>query len=217
NDATQVTLDIGVAKSDQTISGLAADPTSGVVDGSSTLSATASSGLPVSFGSSTPSICSVTGSTVSYSAIGTCTVTADQAGDDDYNPATQVTIDIDVSQGSQVITLFNLIPGYGYVGSTSTLVAVASSGLTVTFASITPSVCTVSGNTVSFLTEGLCSVTADQAGDENYAAAPQLTLDIDVALTPPTAIPTLSAWGLLTMFLIMLGFGGLVIRRKQSG
>ncbi len=217
NDATQVTLDIGVAKSDQTISGLAADPTSGVVGGSSTLSATASSGLPVSFGSSTPSICSVTGSTVSYSAIGTCTVTADQAGDDDYNPAAQVTIDIAVSQGSQVITLFNLIPGYGYVGSTSTLVAVASSGLTVTFASITPSVCTVSGNTVSFLTEGLCSVTADQAGDENYAAAPQLTLDIDVALTPPTAIPTLSAWGLLTMFLIMLGFGGLVLRRKQSG
>ena len=216
NDATQVTLDIGVAKSDQTISGLAADPASGVVAETSSLSATASSGLPVSFGSSTPAVCSVSGTTVSYVAIGTCTVTADQAGDDDYNAAPQVTLDITVTQGSQTIVAFAANPSFGYIGSTSTLVAVASSGLTVTFGSNTPFVCEITGDTVTYLEEGVCTVTADQAGDDNYAAAPQALLDIDVTLTAPTAIPTLSQWGLLIMFLVMLGFGGLGIRRERS-
>ena len=91
----------------------------------------------------------------------------------------------------------------------------ASSGLTATFASITPDVCTVSGDTVSYIDEGTCTVTADQAGDANYSAAPQVTLDITVTLTLPSPIPTLSQWSLLIMFLLMLGFGGLVIRRKQ--
>jgi len=39
----------------------------------------------------------------------------------------------------------------------------------------------------------------------------------DLSLTVQTAaIPTLSTWGLLAMFLTMLGFGGIMIRRKES-
>ena len=83
-------------KIDQTITGLAADPAAGVVDGTSALSATASSGLAVTFGSSTGAVCTVAGSTVTYLTAGTCTVTANQAGDDDYNAAPQVTTDIAV-------------------------------------------------------------------------------------------------------------------------
>jgi hypothetical protein len=55
------------------------------------VSATASSGLPVSFSSQTPSVCSVTSSgTVHLLATGTCTIRASQGGDEFYEPAPDV-------------------------------------------------------------------------------------------------------------------------------
>ncbi|MCV6636308.1 choice-of-anchor D domain-containing protein [Candidatus Albibeggiatoa sp. nov. NOAA] len=67
----------------------------GALGGSTTLSATADSGLSVtSFASSTTNVCTVSGTTLSFIAEGTCTVTADQAGDSNYNTATQVSSNI---------------------------------------------------------------------------------------------------------------------------
>jgi xylan 1,4-beta-xylosidase len=51
------------------------------------------------------------------------------------------------------------------------LTAVADSGLPVSFASTTPSVCAVSGVTVTPNAVGLCSISASQAGNNTYAAA----------------------------------------------
>src|SRR5207302_1267027 len=56
-----------------------------------------------------------------------------------------------------------------------TVSATASSGLTVTFSSTTPTVCTVSGATVTLRAVGLCTIAADQAGNAAYSAAPQVT------------------------------------------
>jgi hypothetical protein len=53
-----------------------------------TVSATASSGLTVSFSAS--GSCSVAGTTVHLTAKGTCTITASQPGDSNYNPAASV-------------------------------------------------------------------------------------------------------------------------------
>jgi len=92
---------VGTDLLDQTITGFAATPSTGMPSGSSSLSATASSGLAVTFGSSTiitPTVCSVSGSTVSYFLAGTCTVEADQAGDSAYNPAPQVLLNILVEE-----------------------------------------------------------------------------------------------------------------------
>ena len=210
--------------SPQTITGFTATPSSGIVGGGSTLSATASSGLTVTFGSDTPTVCTVASSTVSYLVEGTCIVTADQAGDASFDPAPQVTLDITVAKADQTITGLAANPATGVVEGSSTLSATASSGLTVSFGSSTTAVCTVAGTTVSYLAAGTCTVTADQAGDANYNPAPQLTLDIDVtdalpAPPPPSAIPyvpipTLSLWGLVAMFLMMLGIGGMIVRRK---
>lgn len=55
-----------------------------------TVSAIASSGLPVSFRPETPSVCTMTGSTVTLVAAGTCTITANQPGNSAYLPAPQV-------------------------------------------------------------------------------------------------------------------------------
>ena len=55
-----------------------------------TVSATASSGLAVTFASTTPSVCTVSGATVTLTAAGTCTIEATQAGDTNYAAATPV-------------------------------------------------------------------------------------------------------------------------------
>jgi len=56
-------------------------------------------------------------------------------------------------------------------GTTLALQATASSGLPVTFASLTPGVCTISGSTASLINTGTCTITASQIGNSNYAAA----------------------------------------------
>jgi predicted outer membrane repeat protein len=54
------------------------------------------SGLPVTFSSNTPEACTVSGSQVTLNAIGTCTVAAEQAGDDYYVAAPTAIEDITV-------------------------------------------------------------------------------------------------------------------------
>src|SRR6266545_3159442 len=56
-----------------------------------TLSASATSGLPVTFASDTPPVCTVSGSTAMTVTPGTCTITASQGGSARYAPATGVT------------------------------------------------------------------------------------------------------------------------------
>jgi hypothetical protein len=56
-----------------------------------TLTATASSGLAVSFSSSTPKVCTVTGNIATMLAVGNCTITATQVGNADYKAAPAVT------------------------------------------------------------------------------------------------------------------------------
>lgn len=53
------------------------------------LTATASSGLPVTFTSSDPTIASINGTTVTIHLAGSTIITATQAGDNNWNPATQ--------------------------------------------------------------------------------------------------------------------------------
>jgi len=54
------------------------------------LSATATSGLAVSFASTTSAVCTVSGTTASLVATGTCTIQATQAGSNEYFAAPAV-------------------------------------------------------------------------------------------------------------------------------
>ncbi|MGB8013781.1 MAG: immunoglobulin domain-containing protein [Terriglobales bacterium] len=137
-----------------------------------TLSATSTSGLPVTLSSSTPSVCTVSGATVALIASGICTIDANQAGNTDYAPATMVPQSFTVNGEAQTITFAN--PGAQTVATPLTLSATSTSGLTVTFTSTTPSVCTVSGTTATFLSAGTCTIDANQAGNSTYAAAPMV-------------------------------------------
>jgi hypothetical protein len=135
-----------------------------------TVSATASSGLPVTFTASGASGCTVSGSTVTLSTTGTCSITATQAGNAIYAAAKAVTQSFQVTKLAQTIT-FSPLPSQVLGNPPFTVSATASSGLAVTFSSNTPTTCTVSGNTVTLVATGTCSIKATQAGDATYAAA----------------------------------------------
>ena len=57
----------------------------------------------------------------------------------------------------------------------------ASSGLPVTFTSLTTAVCTVNGNTVTIKTVGTCTIKASQAGNTSYSAATAVNQSFTVA------------------------------------
>ena len=78
-----------IAKAPQTINFAALDP---VLDNQASLAltATATSGLTVSYASSNPAVATVSGSTVTIVGLGTTTLTASQAGNINYTAATSV-------------------------------------------------------------------------------------------------------------------------------
>jgi hypothetical protein len=153
-----------------------------------TLSATASSNLVVSFTSATQTICTVSGATATFIASGTCTIDATQAGNSTYAAATMVPQSFTVNGEAQTIT-FGTIAAQT-VGTPLTLSATASSGLTVSFASTTTSVCTVSGATATFIAAGSCTIDANQAGNNTYAAATMVpqTFTVNLPATPTFTI-----------------------------
>ena len=71
------------------------------------------------------------------------------------------------------------------VGGTSSLSATASSGLPVTFSSLTVSICTVAGNTVTGIATGTCTVAANQTGDNTFSPAPQATQSFSSTISFP--------------------------------
>gem|GEM_PF-5343411 len=61
-----------------------------VTDGTFQVSPIASSGLPVSLSPATPLVCTVNGTTIWLLDLGTCTINANQAGDDTYAAADEI-------------------------------------------------------------------------------------------------------------------------------
>jgi hypothetical protein len=87
-----------------------------------------------------------------------------------------------VNAEAQTIAFAN--PGTQTVGAPLALLATATSGLGVTFASTTASVCTVSGTTATFIASGTCTIDANQVGNTAYAAAPQVQQSFTVDAGP---------------------------------
>jgi PKD repeat protein len=202
-------------KEAQRIEFLSTPPLSASVGGSTyAVSALAWSGSPVSFSSATPSVCSVQTSRVSFLAVGTCTIDADQSGNVEYGAAPPVQQSFAVGRGAQLITFTSGPPGSSIVGGPAYVAsATASSGLPVLLSSRTPAVCSLEGMTVSFLAAGTCTIDANQEGDSNYDAAPQaqqsftvgvapvftntITSSLPLSLTPSLTLAPTSSFGLL--------------------
>jgi hypothetical protein len=150
-------------------------------DSDFTVDATASSSLPVIFG--VTGSCTSSGSTVYITGAGSCTVTASQAGDANYNAAPGVSRTFAIAKASQTIT-FGTLAGKTFGDPDFVIGATASSGLPVTFVALGN--CTIAGATVGITGAGSCTVTASQTGDVNYDAAASVSWTFAIAKASQT-------------------------------
>jgi hypothetical protein len=181
-----------VPGSSQTVAIESTSPASATFAGATySVAASATSGLPVALtvDASSSSVCSISGATVSFIGVGTCTIDANQKGNGEVNEAAQAQQSFAVGKGSQTSAFTSSPPATASVGGAAyTATATASSGLPVTVSSLTPAVCTFSGATVSFVAAGSCSIAASQAGNVNYNAAAQVAQTFKVGSSSFSAI-----------------------------
>lgn len=139
--------------------------------------ASSSSGLTVTLVSNTSGVCTVSALNITTVASGICSITASQSGDAVYATAPSVTQQFTVSSKTAQTITFNTISQQTYTGTTVVIAsqATASSSLTVTLSTSTPSICTISSLNINIIATGNCSVTARQGGDSTYAAASPIT------------------------------------------
>jgi hypothetical protein len=166
------------------------------------LTATATSGLTVSYVSSDPTVASISGATVTIWKAGSTTITASQAGDASYSAATPVAQLLTVNNAATTTTLSTSgTPSiYGVPVTLTATVAPTIGGGTVQFHDNTVAlgspVALGSGQaqlvTSAFVT-GSHSITATYSGTTNYngSSATAMTQTVNKAppeiITPPTA------------------------------
>jgi hypothetical protein len=145
-----------------------------LLDGPVTLSAVASSGLPVSFESTTPATCTTSGDQLTLVSAGECRVVASQPGGKSadgvtWAPADETSQLFNVLKHTQQVTFAP--PDYvlSSNGTSVSLSASSTSGLPVSFATDTPANCAIEGSQLKLLGKGTCAVTASVAGDDNYS------------------------------------------------
>lgn len=150
------------------------------------LSATATSGGPVSFSSLTPGTCSVVAGKAHPVGIGTCTIAADQPGSADYEAAPRVTRSLAVAKAPVAVTttastgFFSLATSrVGY----STVVRSAVTGLPV------------AGVTVTTKLNGFSAGTGCTAVTNADGVASCLSTKVTVALGRPTFTATAAESG----------------------
>lgn len=134
------------------------------------LTATASSGLNVTYISSDENVARIEDNKLFVVGAGNATITATQSGNYQYKAAASIEQSISVAKRDQTITwnqdLANLT-----VGKTYTLEATASSGLNVTYTSSNTNVARIEGNQLVVVDVGSATITANQNGNENFEAA----------------------------------------------
>jgi large repetitive protein len=126
NSPVSTSVTVTILPASQTITfGALANQTFGVAPFA--VSASASSGLPVSFASTTTGVCAVSGATVSVVAMGTCTIQATQAGNVDFAAATAMSQSFTVSQATTVTEVFASSSSIAF-GQTITLSSLIDTG-----------------------------------------------------------------------------------------
>ncbi len=188
-----------VNKASQTITFTSTAPSSAVYGSTYTPTATGGgSGNPVTFGAS--GACSYDGNTgkVTMTSTGTCTVTADQPGNGNYNAAPQASQSFSVGKANQA-TLTVTAPNSGAYGDHLTMSASGGSGtgalsFSATGDSDACSILTTGPDTGKLSIDkgtGTCKITAHKAADSNYSAAD--SSDHTVTVNPRDATASITA------------------------
>jgi ELWxxDGT repeat protein len=138
-------------------------------DPSFSLTATSSSGLPVTYTSSDPAVASVSGNTVTILKAGSVTITASQSGDDNFNAAPTVE-QVLIIKTNQVLRFDPLSDRY-FGDPSFDLSASVDTNLPITFSSSNTNVAEINGRTLIIKGAGTATITATQNGNQNYNSA----------------------------------------------
>jgi hypothetical protein len=177
-----------IGKADQTIS-FGPLPSHAMFDAPFSVSATASSGLAVSYSVGNGDQCTIAGRTVNITGVGSCTVTAAQGGDGNYNPASNVSQTFTIGKATATITIDPNSLSASYDGNPHPVTATTSpSGLSYSVSYLD----LLTGLQVSRSTDvGTYSVEADIT-DPNYQGSDTETLVISTG-TQTITFGTLSS------------------------
>jgi hypothetical protein len=168
NAATNVTQTLSVTKINQTIT-FNALPTKIIGDADFSAGASASSGLTVSLASSNEAVATIVSGNIHIVGVGTTTISASQAGDLNYNAATNVPQTLTVSGLAHTITF--VLP-LKYTNSADfDPGAVSSIGSPITYSSSNTAVATIVNNKIHIVAKGTSNITASAAGNGTYDAA----------------------------------------------
>lgn len=144
------------------------------------LGAYASSGLPITYVCSNPSVASVSSSgEVTIVGLGSATITASQSGNAQWNAAVSVIRTLTVEKGNQLIS-FGALADKTTLDAPFALSASVNSGLPISFTSSATNVATVSGNTVTLRGAGTTTITASQGGNSLWNAATPVSRSLQV-------------------------------------
>lgn len=171
-EAKTVTQEFTIAKVTQIISFASPLPPTAMLGDSITLRVVGGqSGQPVKLASSTATICTISKNNIlKFEAIGTCMITANQEGNNNYYNATQVKIEMSVLPKPERKTLPDK-----RVGEEISLKASSTSGLPVIFTLDRESRgCELQDNQVKAVSVGTCVLLVTQTGDATYYPAFEL-------------------------------------------
>jgi len=182
------------SKADQTLVFNSPSPKS-YGDPNFALSATASSGLDITYASADPSILSINGNVATILRAGSVKVTASQTGNEDFSAAPDADQTITINKANQTIS-FSLIADKTLGDSHFEATATSSSGLAIEYSTTSDKV-TIIDNEIAIIKAGRLSITASQLGNENYNAAvpvgqsfcinpmkPEITIADELSLSP---------------------------------
>jgi hypothetical protein len=123
----------------------------------------------------------ISGNTVTITGAGTVVLAANQAGDAYYEAATEVTTSFTVAKVAQTIGAFSPIAATTFGKAAFEVTPPTSSSNLPVKLSIKSGPATFSNNIVTLTGAGTVVIAANQAGNVNYNAAPELTTTFSVA------------------------------------
>ena len=186
--ASEVTTSFSVSKSSQTIAAFStiSDRLSTALPFTVT-SPTSSSSLPVVLSVKSGPATISANNTVTLTGVGEVVLAANQAGNENYSAASEVTTSFNVSKGSQAIAVFGAISEKAFGAEPFAVIAPTSSSILPVTLSVKSGPATISANNIVTLTGvGEVVLAANQAGNENYSVASEVTTSFSVSKSSQT-------------------------------
>ncbi|MFM9133441.1 MAG: YDG domain-containing protein, partial [Actinomycetota bacterium] len=137
-----------------------------------------------------------TGGVLAPTGTGTCSVSATRDASQNYSAVSSPSRTVTATKGLQTVAFTTEMPSLPVTGGTYSPSAVSSVGLptVISVTSGSGTVCTLAGGTVTFRAGGTCTLTASQAGNSLWDAAPSVDQIIEIgkmsqAVTFPQPAP----------------------------